>query len=149
MDLRARINNAALEVAQANNITAGHGTNSFKRMTQAVFERVQPQIKEAVDQQVKERVDAERSRISQILDAEEAHGREDTARRLALASDIGPDKAIEILDSTPKAQRSGPTPLSVAMRGQSPNISADDGSADLSSEENETALMANQILNAE
>lgn len=149
MDLRAQINNAALEVAQANKLTAGHGTNSFKRMAQAVFERVQPQLKEAVDQQVTERVEAERSRISQILDAEEAHGREDTARRLALASDIGPDKAIEILDATPKAQRSGPTPLSVAMQGQSPNISDDDGSADLSSDESETVLMANQILNAE
>jgi hypothetical protein len=147
--LRDKIGDAAREVAQANELTPGHGTNSFTRMVQCVFERVEPSIQRRIDTRVSERVEAERSRIASILDADAAAGREETARRLALSSDIAPDKAIEILASTPKAQRTGPTPLDIAMRGQSPNVSDDDGTADFTAEESQTERAANQILNAE
>lgn len=147
MELREQIDNAAREVAKANDLT-GHGQNSFKQMVRAVFDRVEPSIAASVDDQVSEKVQAERERITTILDAPEAKDREDTARRLALDSDIAPDKAIEILGSTPKARPQGPTPLDIAMQSETGTVGADDGAGGDYGPDHEVDVLASRILNA-
>lgn len=146
MNLGEKLDDAVRQVAKANNLT-GHGQNSFRQMSHAVFEQIQPKIDQAVDQQVIDKVSAERTRIAEILDAPEAVGREPTARRLALGSDMPPKSVIEILQSTPKAQR-GPTPLAVAMAGEDNSVRDDDGSDVGSGGDYETERLANSILNA-
>jgi hypothetical protein len=147
VDLREKIDDAVRVVAGRENLTAGHGVNTFKRMTRQVFEQVQPAIDQAVDQRVDERVSAERTRITTILDAPEAAGREVTARRLALDSDMDATKAIAILASTPLAQ-TGPTPLALAMANEDNAVNADDGS-DAYASMSEEERLADSIINSE
>lgn len=146
--LRQSIDDAAFSVAQRNNLSAGHGTNSFKRMAVEVVERIQPDVDAAIEQRVSERLDAERSRITEILDSDAARGREDFARRLALSTDVPPDKARELLAASPKAQRQGRTPLDIAMEGQEHSVGADDGADGLGGSD-EVDQLANRILSAE
>jgi len=141
-----RLNNAIREVSTRENLT-GHGVSSFHRMATEVFQKMEPAIDATVDERVTEKVSAERTRITAILDAPEAKGREQTARRLALDSDMTAEKAIAILASTPKTQ-TGPTPLALAMAGEDNAVNADDGSdawASMSEEER----LADQIINSE
>lgn len=148
-DLRQQIDDASFDIAQRNGLTAGHGTRKFKCMAREVIERIQPDVDASIDQRVSERLDAERSRITEILDSDEARGRDDFARRLALSTDVRPDKARELLAASPKAQRQGRTPLDIAMQGQETSAGADDGSGDLTSADSQVDVLANQILHAE
>ena len=140
---RERITEAANVVARRNSLSHGHGTREFKRMALEVVEQLQPDIDAEIEAKTGERLQAERERITTILDAPEAKGREDTARRLALSSDIRPEQAIEILGSTPKASQ-GPTPLDLAMQSETGTVGATDGGEDMTEEDH----LAERILNA-
>lgn len=147
MELREQIDNAARDVAKANNLT-GHGQNSFKKMVRAVFDRVESSIAASVDDQVSKKVQAERERITTILDAPEAKDREDTALRLALDSDMPAGKAIGLLAATPKARPQGPTPLDIAMQSETGTVGADDGAGGDYGPDHEVDVLASRILNA-
>jgi len=90
----------------------------------------------------------ERARIKSILACDEAAERPGFAQHLALETDTAAEDAQAMLAvAGVETQPTGRTPLSMAMEGQSPNVSDDDGSAD--SEQDEVTAAANAILNAE
>jgi phage I-like protein len=141
---RERVNDAASVVARRNSLTPGHGTREFKRMTIEVVEQLQPDIDAEIDAKTEERLKAERERIAAILDAPQAKGREATAQRLALASEVSLESAIEILSTTPKTGLRGRTPLDVAMQSQTETVNADDGTENWTDEDH----AVNALLNA-
>jgi len=73
-------------------------------------------------------IKAERERISTILKAPEAQGREELAQSLALETDLAPEAARKILAAAPQA---GKNPLAEAMAlVKNPQVGADTGDAD-------------------
>lgn len=107
---------------------------------------------------VKAGAKSERDRINKILGSASAEGRETLAKTMALESDIDPDTAIKLLESSPKTQAAAAqtgakatSEFSQAMAAiGNPNIGAaadTSAQADLTEEQKGQALIA-QILNA-
>ncbi len=59
---------------------------------------------------------AERTRIKAIFDASEAEGRQKLAHHLALATDITPEAATEVMAQAPKEEAAKPGSFDHAMR---------------------------------
>lgn len=107
---------------------------------------------------VKAGAKSERDRINKILGSASAEGRETLAKTMALESDIDPDTAIKLLESSPKTQAAAAqtgakatSEFSQAMAAiGNPNIGAaadTSAQADLTEEQKGQALIAH-ILNA-
>lgn len=88
---------------------------------------------------------AERERISAILDAEQAQGREGLAKHLAFGTDTAPDAALALLDAAPKAEapKAGASfdSFNAAMnREGNPNVGADAAAGNDSDDTTESAI---------
>jgi phage I-like protein len=140
---RTKLDDFIADVGNENGLT-GHGRNRFRTMTRTVLQRLEPMIQASVDERVAEKLGAERERITKILDAPQAKGREATARRLALASEVSFEQAIEILSTTPKTGLRGRTPLDAAMQSQTETVRDSDGTESWSDEDR----AAHRILTA-
>lgn len=103
-----------------------------KQGADAKAAELQPQIDAAQAETGTEAAEAERARIATILGSEEAKGREDLARHLALEDDMPADKAVALLGKSPKADAAPANPLAAAMGGEpNPDVGADgEGAAD-------------------
>ena len=116
--------------------------STFKAMANELLEELQPAIEADALAKAKE---TERDRLRDALALPEAAGRRDLAESLALDTDTPLEQIAAILARAPKERRTTGF-LDAAMRGQSPNLSDDDGSGGepLSPED----MAAQSILNS-
>ena len=142
--MKEKIQNIARTVAADHKLT-GHGANTFVRMTGEVFGKVESLITEQIAAGIAKGVKAERERLATVLDSPEAQGREKTARKLALSSDMTIAQIAEVLAATPMQNHD---PLAKLMAGRSPGISSDDGAPDEFAEVDEDEQAAKFILNS-
>lgn len=115
--------------------------STFKSMANELLEEVQPVIEAKAQEQAKA---SERARLRDALALTEADGRRDLAESLALDTDTPLEQIKAILNRAPKERRTTGF-LDAAMRGQSPNLSDDDGSdgAGLAPEDHAAQMILN------
>ena len=142
--MKEKIQNFARTVATDHKLT-GHGANTFARMVEEVFVKVESLITDQIAAGIAKGIKAERERLATVLDSPEAQGREQTARKLALQSDMTVEQIAQVLAATPMAHRD---PLGELMAGRSPGISSDDGEHEPGSDQDETEAATQYILNA-
>lgn len=98
---------------------------------------------EAYDNGLKAGATAERERISGIMNAEEAAGRETLAAHLAFETNTSAEDAVGLLAKSPKAEAGAPSRLDAAMAGtQQPGIGPDSAEAEAGEAEQRNSLVA-------